>query len=154
MAAQRSDNAEQIEERREIAFALRRAGDSFRTISRKLTELAARASKPYLEVGSSQAERDVKAVLRRIVRETNKSAEELVALEVARLDLALGALAQQVKNGNHGAIDRWLKIAERRAKLLGLDKPVEQRHEITGAGGTPLITEVIVRKHAREEPVE
>jgi hypothetical protein len=53
-------------------------------------------------------------------------ADDLRRLEIERLDAAQKAIWTQVIQGNQGAIDRYLKIAERRAKLLGLDAPVKQ----------------------------
>lgn len=54
-----------------------------------------------------------------------RPAEEVRTLEVARLDAMLLALWPQVKQGNQGAIEKALKVEERRAKLLGLDAPAK-----------------------------
>ncbi|MFJ3219693.1 hypothetical protein ACIPLC_27730 [Kitasatospora sp. NPDC086801] len=63
--------------------------------------------------------------------------EELRALEGARLDrLYLVAYRRAVRDGELQAIDRALRIMERRARLLGLDQPV--RTEITGHDGGPI----------------
>jgi len=48
----------------------------------------------------------------------------MCALELERLDVMLLALWRRVQNGDERAIDRALKIEERRAKLLGLDAPI------------------------------
>jgi len=67
---------------------------------------------------------------------------------VERLDQMLLALGPMLRTNqregrmaNLGAIDRALKIMERRAKLLGLDAPVRQ--EVTGADGGAL--EIVIR---------
>jgi hypothetical protein len=51
------------------------------------------------------------------------------------------ALWPQVLKGNQGAIDRALRVMERRAKLLGLDAPTRQ--EVTGAEGGALRIEYV-----------
>ena len=50
-------------------------------------------------------------------------ARELRQLELERLDALMLGVWKQAKDGHLGAIDRVLKIQERRAKLLGLDAP-------------------------------
>jgi hypothetical protein len=44
-------------------------------------------------------------------------------MEVERLDAVLMAIWAQVKQGNLSAVDRYIKVAQRRAELLGLDAP-------------------------------
>ena len=46
-------------------------------------------------------------------------------LELARLDVAQRAIWKKVVKGDLAAIDRLLKIMQRRAKLIGLDAPVK-----------------------------
>lgn len=57
---------------------------------------------------------------------------EIRAEEISRLDGMLRGLWPDARKGNHGAVDRVLKIMERRAKLLGLDAPAKIGH-----GGDP-----------------
>jgi hypothetical protein len=102
---------EAAEERRVKAFEMRKAGASFRTIGTQLG------------ISEAQAYTDVQTVLQRLVTQSLMLAEEYVALECERLDLALIAVARQVKAGHLGAIDRWIKLSESRRKLLGLDAP-------------------------------
>jgi hypothetical protein len=52
-----------------------------------------------------------------------EQAQELRALEALRLDQMQAALWQQATDGDVRAIDRILRIMERRARLLGLDEP-------------------------------
>jgi len=54
-----------------------------------------------------------------------ETAEEIRRLELERLDAMLFAIGPEVRKGSYGAIDRALKIMERRARLLGLDAPVK-----------------------------
>jgi hypothetical protein len=65
-------------------------------------------------------------------------AEELRKLELARLDDLLFAIWKKGTEGDLGAIDKLLKISERRAKLAGLDMPTMLKNELTGPGGGPI----------------
>lgn len=66
-----------------------------------------------------------KAVDRLLAKVIREPAEQLIALELRRLDDMLQAIYSLILAGNLGAIDRGLKIQERRAKLLGLDRPMK-----------------------------
>lgn len=48
---------------------------------------------------------------------------DLIALEVTRCDIYLAAIAKKVQAGDTKAVDTALRVADRRAKLLGLDAP-------------------------------
>lgn len=98
-------------ERAKQALELRKGGASFPEIARALGYSAA--------PGAYQA---VMSALRRTLKEP---AEEVRTLEVARLDAMMLALWPQVRQGNQGAIEKALKVMERRAKLLGLDMPTK-----------------------------
>jgi hypothetical protein len=52
----------------------------------------------------------------------------------------------QVAKGNQGAVDRVLRIMERRAKLLGLDAPTKA--DVT-SGGQPLTFRVVYDRDER-----
>jgi hypothetical protein len=58
--------------------------------------------------------------------------EEYVQLEVASLNAAQAAMWPKVLRGDTVAVERFVKLSERRAKLLGLDAPVqaEVAHEV------------------------
>ncbi len=76
-----------------------------------------------------------KAIIRSLRRLNEKNAEdssELRRLEVERLDKMLAAIWNMVIIGDQGAIDRALKISERRARLFGLDAPT--RTDLTSLG--------------------
>jgi len=53
------------------------------------------------------------------------NAVQVRSLELERLDVYLLAIARDVQKGDFLAIDRALKISERRAKLLGIDAPIQ-----------------------------
>ena len=101
----------QAVERAKQALELRKGGASFPEIARALGYS-----------GPAGAYQAVMSALRKTLKEP---AEEVRTLEVARLDAMLLALWPQVRQGNQGAIDKALKVEERRAKLLGLDAPAK-----------------------------
>lgn len=102
-------------ERQLEALNLKRAGADYRTIARQLGY-----------GGPSGAHKAVQTALREIIREP---AEDLITLELDRLDRMFLGHWPAASRGNKAATDACLKIMERRAKLLGLDAPVKK--EIT-----------------------
>lgn len=100
------------------ALTLRKAGVSVTAIAETLGWNSHQA-----------ASKAISAALKRTIQEP---ADELRTLELARLDDMLKAIAPHVAAGNLTAIDRALKIQERRARLLGLDAPAKQ--DITSGG--------------------
>lgn len=94
-------------DRRRQALELRKAGVDFRSIAERLGY-----------EGPSGAHKAVVTALKEI---TKQPAEEVRELELARLDAMLLSINTQIRAGNFGAVDRGLRIMERRAKLLGLD---------------------------------
>ncbi len=116
--------------RRLQALELRKGGATYRQIGERLN------------VSEAQAFRDVDHALGMLAKLTEGEAEKVRALEVARLDSVLLPMLQQAKRGSQGAVDRVLRIMERRAKLLGLDMPI--RAEITGKDGESLAPKVVV----------
>src|SRR5690242_13329188 len=82
------------------ALELRKAGKSYPAIAAELGW-----------AGPSGAYRSVSMALKNITREPSK---QLVELEVQRLDDLLGAVWGKAMEGDGGAIDRALRIMERR----------------------------------------
>ena len=101
------DQSVQSLDRQLKALELRKAGVNYQQIADTL--------------GYANPSGAFKAVERALKALQKEPASELLALELERLDAMLVAIAPAVRAGNFGAIDRALKIAERRAKLLGLD---------------------------------
>lgn len=124
-------------ERRPKALQLRIEGDTYRAIGAKLG------------VSEATAYQDVKRSLRELNERQAELADELRRLEIERLDdlyneahKVLVAVHPFVSNGRLfdeltddgpklAAIDRMLKVMDRRAKLLGLDAPVKQEQSGT-----------------------
>ena len=94
--------------RAHMAFELRKAGASYELIAEKLNYASAKS-----------AESSIRRVLANKYQPDD--VEDVVQIELARLD-ALQLIAwRRAKDGDLSAIDRILKIMERRAKYLGLD---------------------------------
>lgn len=106
------------------ALELRKAGVSYQRIAETLG---------YKD--ASGAWRAVKSALKKTLQEP---ADELRTLEIERLDAMLSAIWASVKQGQYGAIDRAIKIMERKAKLLGMDAPVKA--DVTSGGEKITVT--------------
>ena len=107
-------------EHREKALQLRRAGHGYRVIGERLGLSKARAHQ-LVQEGLEEAKAQIVA-----------HADELRTEEISRLDGMLPKLYAAAEAGDVQAVDRVLKIGERRAKLLGLDAPV--RTSLQGGG--------------------
>lgn len=99
-------------EKHRQALELRKAGASYELIAEKL--------------GYSHPSGAHKAVTSALQKTLREPADDLRNLELDRLDAMMLALWQQARQGNQGAVDRILRIMERRAKLLGIDAPTKQ----------------------------
>ena len=66
-----------------------------------------------------------KAILSAMKRTQQEPADELRELEGGRLDTAQRAIWSQVIKGDLPAIDRFVRISERRSKLFGIDAPTK-----------------------------
>ncbi len=117
--------AERAEQQRK-ALELRKAGANHDQIAQQL-KVANR----------SVAWKLVQDAIHEIIREP---AEEVLQLELARLDAMLLGVWTKAKGGDSHAIDRALRIMDRRAAYLGLDAP--KRNEHSGVGGAPLVINV------------
>lgn len=100
--------AHSIMERQKKALAMRLAGATLREIS------------DALGVDLSTISRDIQRALADIPRE---EADALRKIEVQRLDRLQRAVWTKALGGDLSAVDRAVKIVDRRAKLLGLDAP-------------------------------
>lgn len=118
MAAVNKTSAAKVRsmERQVKALELRRSGMSYH-------EIAA-----ALGIGKSQAQRYVQAGLASAREQVAAEASDLRAEEVSRLDGMLRGLWPDARKGHLGAVEKVLKIMERRAKLLGLDAPTRIGH--------------------------
>lgn len=98
-------------ERQAEALELRKAGLTYPEIAKRLGYS-----------GKQAAYRAVATALAELAEETSASADQLRELENSRLDrLHTIAWQQATQNRDLTAIDRAIRISERRAKLYGLD---------------------------------
>ena len=118
--SQNTPTAVRYTERQAQAVALRRAGLTF-------DEIAVR-----LGIKKQSAHSLVVRLLTQVRAEIDEGAEALRALELVRLDALHARLWPLAMDADLSAVDRILRIAERRAKLLGLDAPDRYAH-----GGDP-----------------
>lgn len=89
-----------------------------------------------LGYNSRQAAHD--AVQRALDGVLREPAEKLRTLDLERLDRMWQTHFLQAQAGDVQSLSACLKIMERRARLLGLDAPVQQ--ELSGKGGGPITT--------------
>jgi hypothetical protein len=101
--------------RAQMAFELRRAGASYQLISEKLGYASAKS-----------AENSVRARLKGMYKPDD--VEDVVEMELARLDALQLVAWRRAQEGDLAAINSILKIMERRSSYLGLDKK-EAVHE-------------------------
>lgn len=107
-------------ERAERAFELRKAGLPYTRIAQEL------------HVSAGAAFNIVNRYLLKLRDRTDELAESVRQIELSRLDSMLEGLWERASGGNTQAIDRVLKIMQRRADLLGLDAPTKA--DVTSGG--------------------
>jgi hypothetical protein len=109
-----------VTERENQVVALRLRGVQYRAIGAQVG------------ISGQAAHQIVQRVLARKRKETNEIGEEVRDLEIERLDKMLAILSERIEDdpGDYQAMDRVFRIAERRARLLGLDMP--EKHEVHG----------------------
>jgi len=105
------------------------------------------AGKTYAQIGEALgvteqgAHKIVMRVLKRLNEKINEDGLAVRRMEVERLDALLRVVWPKAQEGDLAAVDRVLRIAKRRAALLGLDAPVAV--DVT-SGGEPMPVERIV----------
>lgn len=113
MPEQHAGQLERIAELRAKAFELRKQGATYRQIAKALG----------IQVAS--AYEHVQAELLALRELMLKDAQDVLQLELERLDAILLTAFEQFRGGNVSAGFVVLKAMERRARMLGLDKPVK-----------------------------
>jgi hypothetical protein len=96
-------------ERQRLAIEMRRAGKTYAAIGEALG------------VTDGRAAQLVSAALEETRKEIAEGAEKLRAMEVERIEEIAAGIYDAAKAGDLRAIDRWVKLRERYARLLGLD---------------------------------
>ena len=112
----------------------------------------------YKEIGVKLGITDMgayKTVMRCLAREMDDIRERIPAMrkiELNRCDKMLKAISGRVNKGDLKAITVALRISERRARLAGLDSPVDLKLTGTGEGGA--ISVEVFRKMLDDSQVE
>lgn len=128
--------------RRRRVVELRQRGDTWASIAETVrAEYGADA----LPSGWDRryAHKDFRRLLQKLREEAQEAARDVRDLELRRLDTMQRALwadatGAEGRAADVRAVDRVLKIMDRRTKLLGLDEP--QRFRVEGTGGGPVQT--------------
>jgi DNA-binding CsgD family transcriptional regulator len=101
-----------------------------------------------LDITCMGAYNAVMRALKKLNEKISEEAEQVRTLELQRLDRMFEKMYDKAINSkDQGAVDRCLRIMDRRAKLLGLDAP--ERKDITSKGEQikPVeLVEVIIRE--------
>jgi hypothetical protein len=119
----------EILEREAEVLKLRRGGLTFDMIAER--------------VGYKDPSGAHQAYVRACKRIIYSEVEELRKVEADRLDIAQAALWSKVLQGDVAAVNSFLRVMERRAKLFGLDMPMRQQVEVTTyEGGSEIDREV------------
>jgi hypothetical protein len=121
----REGSQDALAEKRRRAAELRIAGATYEQIARQLGYSGVSGAFAAVEEGLRDAFAEPNSDIRR--------------LELDRLDALLLGLWPQARKGNLGAIDRALKIMERRARYLGLDKNADTGLQ-TGTGDGKIVS--------------
>ncbi len=71
-----------------------------------------------------------KAVMSQLDRLMREPADKVRHLELTRIDRLYNIALKAATGGNIAAIDRCIRLMERRARLKGLDAPTTHKHEV------------------------
>lgn len=112
--------------RRRTVLALRKAGATYREIAAAVREKYGDKALPG-GWDERYAYKDLMRELEHVRTQVAESATDVLSLELQRLDDIFRKVYTSAKNGHLGAVDRVLRIMDRRAKLLGLDAPSQTR---------------------------
>lgn len=128
-------------ERRAFVLAMRKTGATYRRIA------AAAVARFGVEAlpdtwGERYVHKDVARELERLRAEIAEDGDAVLRLELERLDRFTEALWARASSGDEAAIEKCLRIMDRRAKYLGLHRP--EGIEVSGAGGGPVVTHVTI----------
>ncbi len=110
-------------ERRQKAFELHLSGHTFQKIG------------DQFEISRQAAHGLVRRELDRLNKQTEGDADVLRQLELERLDVLVKTLWSKATSDapDFAAIDKLLKISERRSRLLGLDSPARTVRDVHGS---------------------
>jgi hypothetical protein len=127
MTRRRTPKPEVLEREAQVV-RLRRQGMTWDMISEQVGYASASAAHwAYQRAAKRVVQEDIDAIRR---------------IETERLDIAQSAIWSRVLNGELQAVQTFVRIQERRAKLLGLDQPFKQQVEITTYDASTIDSEI------------
>lgn len=83
------------------------------------------AEEAEVKVSPAQVHRDLERSMSELRKLELQEADELRTIELLRLEALQKALWDTAMGGDVGAVDRLIRLSERRSKLLGLDAPTK-----------------------------
>jgi hypothetical protein len=128
--SRKSKNSAELLDRRLKALELRKAGMGLVAIGKELG------------INASLVRDDVNKLLQDRIEDNKENVDYALFLELERLDSFLVETWKQVIKGDLTAVDRVLKIMERRSKYLGLDAP--EKRQIIGDADNPLEVRTVI----------
>lgn len=131
---------EELAERRAKVWELRKAGYSTRKIAKALG------------VSISPIKHDIQVTLRELGAQMTEDLTAYRAEELERLNTLLTGMWKSACGGDVAAAMVCIRIAERRAKLLGLDAPVKVQAE--GVSFVQVLQQVAARLDVTMPPIE
>lgn len=132
MGTSRPENKIDTKRRRKRVLELRKQGLLYREIAERIREQFAPEELPN-GFDASYVGQDLRRALQNVESDLETEARDMLRMELRRLNEMQAALWSKAMQGEETAVDRILRVMERRAKYLGLDEPEEIRAEI-GAG--------------------
>lgn len=133
--------------RRSFVLSLRKSGATYRQIAQAAEQQFGADALPR-GWDERYAYNDIARELEKLKTLNSGLTEDVRELEVQRLDELLLSMWPQAKKGNQGAVDRVLRIMERRARLLGLDAPT--RADVTSGGEAIKANVIVVREYIND----
>lgn len=101
-----------------------------RVATMRLAHLSQREIAEQLGVSLGTVNQDLRAIRDEWLERRVSAYDEWVAEELAKLDRIEKIFFPKILAGDLGATDRVFSAMDRRARLLGLDKPQEHRHTV------------------------
>jgi len=136
----RKNNTAEIVEQQKKCYDLRLSGHSIRAIAEKL------------DIPRATVQRRLDAECE---AQVTPGAEAVRKMELDRLDKWMLALENRILDGDHQAITTAIKVAERRAKYLGLDAPTQIDATVTETTQEDLaLAELIREARMRQATIE
>jgi len=103
-----------------------------RVLTLRLRDASLRCIASKLGCSHETVRLDLQHALKQLHESEKEKMEHLRSFELARLDVAVNAIAEKVADGNLNAVEKWVRLSERRSKLLGLDAPLESKLNLSG----------------------